>query len=140
MIRSGILKSLIALSLLVLLAGGAVSCAGGRRAAPVNPDGADNPRSSNPGLWLALLFREHISAVDGDRCPSIPTCSAYSAEAFRRYGFFKGWLMTVDRLIHEADEGDYSELVYRDGKVRILDPLESNDIWPDCEKIDEKKD
>jgi hypothetical protein len=83
----------------------------------------------NPGLRFALLFRDYISAVDGDRCPSIPTCSSYSAEVFRKYGFFKGWIMTVDRLIHEADEGNYSTLVYRDGKIKILDPPESNYIW-----------
>ncbi len=106
-----------------------VSCAH-RCPVPAASEAAPEPSESrNPGLWFALLFRNYISAVDGDRCPSIPTCSSYSAEVFRRHGFIKGWLMTVDRLIHEADEGDYSPLVYRDGRIRILDSPESNYIW-----------
>jgi uncharacterized protein len=106
-----------------------LSCAAHQRQDPAAVSRGRAPESTNPGLWLALLFRNYISAVDGDRCPSIPTCSAYSTEVFKRYGFIKGWIMTVDRLIHEANEGDYSPLVYREGKIRILDTPESNDIW-----------
>jgi len=106
-----------------------LSCAPGKSRNSALESPPEQTYHDNPGFRLAMLFREYISAVDGDRCPSIPTCSAYSAEVFRRFGFFKGWIMTVDRLIHEADEGDYSPLVYRDGKIKILDPPESNDIW-----------
>ena len=37
--------------------------------------------------------------------------------------------MTVDRLIHEADEGRISPVVKRNGHIRILDPVENNDFW-----------
>jgi len=84
---------------------------------------------TNLGAWLATLFRDHISEVDGDRCPSLPSCSAYSVEVFKKHGFFIGWVMTVDRLIHEADEDSVSPLVYHYGKVKILDPVENNDFW-----------
>ncbi len=83
----------------------------------------------NIGAWFASFFSEHISAVDGDRCPSNPTCSSYSAQAFRKHGFFVGWVMTVDRLIHEGDEGSVSPLVRRNGRLKILDPVENNDFW-----------
>jgi putative component of membrane protein insertase Oxa1/YidC/SpoIIIJ protein YidD len=83
----------------------------------------------NIGAWLASFFSKHISAVDGDRCPSDPTCSSYSAQAFRKHGFFVGWAMTVDRLIHEGDEGSVSPLVRRNGRLKILDPVENNDFW-----------
>ncbi len=83
----------------------------------------------NIGAWLASLFHDHLSAVDSDRCPSLPTCSTYSAEAFRKYGFFVGWVMTVDRLIHEADEGSVSRLSSQNGRGRIIDPVENNDFW-----------
>lgn len=106
-----------------------LSCTTGRSRLSAVGTSPEQTHHDNPGLRFATLFRNYISAVDGDRCPSIPTCSAYSAEVFRRYGFFKGWIMTVDRLIHEADEGDYSPLVYRGGKIKILDPPESNYIW-----------
>ena len=83
----------------------------------------------NVGAWFASFFSEHISAVDGDRCPSNPTCSSYSARAFKKHGFFVGWAMTVDRLIHEGDEGSVSPLVRRNGRLKILDPVENNDFW-----------
>ena len=92
---------------------------------PANRDESD----INIGAWLASFFSKHISAVDGDRCPSNPTCSSYSAQAFRKHGFFVGWVMTVDRLIHEGDEGSFSPLVKCDGRLKILDPVENNDFW-----------
>jgi hypothetical protein len=40
-----------------------------------------------------------------------------------------GWLMTVDRLIHEADEWNFSPVKNRGGKEKIIDPVENNDYW-----------
>ena len=57
-----------------------------------------------PGRWFVSLYRNHISAVDGDRCPSLPSCSSYSFNAMKKHGFLIGWIMTVDRLIHEGRE------------------------------------
>lgn len=85
--------------------------------------------SSNLGVWLVSLFSETVSAVDGDRCPSLPTCSAYSRAAFRKHGLLMGWIMTVDRLMHEADEAKVSPLVRDGGTLKILDPVENNDFW-----------
>ncbi len=88
-------------------------------------------RSGNLGTWLVSLFRDHISAVDGDRCPSLPSCAQYSIEAFSKHGFFVGWIMTVDRLIHEgSEESSVSPLIYdARGRLRIHDPVENNDFW-----------
>ena len=84
----------------------------------------------NIGAWMASIFRDHISRIDGDRCPSLPTCSSYSVLAFRKHGFFMGWLMTVDRLIHEgSEEMAVSPLVYYRGRMKIFDPVENNDFW-----------
>ena len=83
----------------------------------------------NVGAWFVSSVWKHISAVDGQRCPSEPTCSAYSAQAFRKHGFFIGWMMTVDRLIHEADEGRNSPVVKRHGEFKIFDPVSNNDFW-----------
>jgi hypothetical protein len=89
----------------------------------------ENQEGFNLGAWLVSFFREHISAVDGDRCPCIPSCSSYSVSAFKKHGFFVGWLMTVDRLIHEGDEGAVSPLIIDHGQVKVLDPVENNDFW-----------
>jgi uncharacterized protein len=40
-----------------------------------------------------------------------------------------GWLMTVDRLIHEGDEWTVSPLKNRGGKGKIIDPIDNNDFW-----------
>ena len=84
---------------------------------------------TNVGASLASFFKKHISAVDGDRCPSDPTCSSYSVQAFKKHGLVMGWLMTVDRLIHEADEWNFSPVKNRGGKGKIIDPVENNDYW-----------
>ena len=84
----------------------------------------------NLGLWLASIYRDYISPVDGSQCPSRPSCSSYSASAFKKHGFFMGWIMTVDRLIHEGkEETSVSPLVYTDEGWKILDPVENNDFW-----------
>ncbi len=76
------------------------------------------------------FYRNHISAVDGDRCPSYPSCASYSADAFRKHGLVMGWLMTVDRLIHEGrEEAAVSPRVRSDGTWKIYDPVENNDFW-----------
>jgi hypothetical protein len=84
----------------------------------------------NLGLWLASFYRDYISPVDGSQCPSLPSCSSYSASAFKKHGFFMGWIMTVDRLIHEGkEETSVSPIVYTDEGWKILDPVENNDFW-----------
>jgi len=90
----------------------------------------------NPGAWLVSIFRDYISAVDGDRCPSFPSCSSFSVQAFNKHGFVMGWLMTVDRLIHEGkEETEVSPFVYVNGRLSIYDPVENNDFWwPNADK------
>ncbi len=78
---------------------------------------------------LLTFFSEVISPVDGDRCPSYPTCAAYSKEAYQKHGAFVGTLMTVDRLFHEADEYRFSPTVKVYGVHRIYDPVSANEVW-----------
>jgi len=78
---------------------------------------------------LLTFFSKAISPVDGDRCPSYPTCAAYSKEAYERNGAFMGTLMTIDRLLHEADEARFSPTVNVYGVNRIYDPVSANEVW-----------
>lgn len=119
-----ILGKRMAQALLIALTAGAFSLA------PAAAESGPEPRG-NLGTWLVSLFRDHVSAVDGDRCPSLPSCAHYSVQAFRKHGFFVGWIMTVDRLIHEgSEEGTVSPLVYDPrGHLKIYDPVENNDFW-----------
>jgi hypothetical protein len=102
------------------------------------PSPPDETRSFNPALLLVNLYRNHISPLDGDRCPSVPTCSSYGVQAMEKHGLFLGWMMTVDRLLHEGqEEAKVSPVVYFEGKWRIFDPVQNNDFWwnhPNTEK------
>ena len=98
-------------------------------AASSNPSGTVEERRGFAERFLSF-YRDNISAVDGDRCPSYPTCSSYSVQAFRKHGLVMGWLMTVDRLIHEGrEEAAVSPRILSDGKLKIYDPVENNDFW-----------
>lgn len=87
---------------------------------------------SIPGVILKngiIFFSKYISPVDGDRCNMYPTCAAYSRQAIETHGFVFGMLLTVDRLIHEANETDRAPLVRIYGRLRYFDPLSNNDFW-----------
>ena len=75
------------------------------------------------------LFQEYISPVDGDRCPSYPTCSQYGLEAVRKHGVLMGLVMSFDRLIHESDEIRRAPLIRVHDSYRYYDPVENNDFW-----------
>jgi hypothetical protein len=76
-----------------------------------------------------VFFQRVISPVDGARCPSYPTCSAYSIQAYERHGALLGTLMTVDRLFHEASEEEFAPSIKVHGVVRIYDPVWANEFW-----------
>jgi len=127
-------RILILFTLLALFTGGSQGVCRETQPSPSeknNSQALDQEKETgfNIGAWFVSIFRDHLSAVDSDRCPSVPSCSSYSVEAFKKHGFFVGWLMTVDRLIHEADEGSVSPVSYRNGQGRIVDPVKSNDFW-----------
>jgi hypothetical protein len=80
---------------------------------------------------LLRFFQVYISPVDGDRCPSYPTCSQYAQEAVRKHGVLIGLVMTFDRLIHESDETRRAPLIRVKDTYRYYDPVENNDFWWD---------
>ncbi|MBI5968316.1 MAG: membrane protein insertion efficiency factor YidD [Deltaproteobacteria bacterium] len=80
---------------------------------------------------LIGFFQKYISPVDGDRCPSYPTCSQYALEVVGKHGFLMGLVMSSDRLIHESDEIQGAPLIFVHGAYRYYDPVENNDFWWD---------
>jgi uncharacterized protein len=113
------------------------SLAEGRWEEPWGLGNSGNPggpaESSTAGQKIAQgalkFYQKYISAVDGDRCPSYPTCSHYAAEAVRKHGAVLGALMAFDRLMHEADEVQRAPLVRVGDRERYFDPVENNDFW-----------
>jgi hypothetical protein len=87
------------------------------------------PNGYNPLLTLVKVYAKYISPVDGKECPMYPSCSTYSRLCFEKHGLIMGWVMTCDRLLHEADEMRTAAVVYSHGAQRFYDPLENNDFW-----------
>ncbi len=100
---------------------------------PASAPAMKKPIPSSPGQRLAeggiRIFQRYISPVDGDRCPSYPTCSQYGVEAVRTHGAVIGFVMTFDRLMHESDEIRRVPLVKVGDRYRYYDPVENNDFW-----------
>ena len=72
----------------------------------------------------------HLNGVRRGVCPMHPSCSAYSRQAIARFGFAKGWVMTVDRLMRcGRDELRWAPQVVLNGELKAYDPVEENDFW-----------
>ena len=85
---------------------------------------------TGPMAYALQFFKKTISRADGHRCMMYPSCSHYSAQAFEKHGFIKGWIMTSDRLLRcGRDEKNISENIIIDEKTYVFDPLQRNDIW-----------
>ena len=105
-------------------------CAGEEISKRSDSSSSEEASGFNPAQWLLSIYKNHISPVNAGRCPSYPSCSSYAEQAMKKHGFFMGWIMTVDRLIHEGrEETAVSPYIYSDGELLILDPVENNDFW-----------
>ncbi len=83
--------------------------------------------SENPAI---KFYQEHISAVDGNRCPMHPSCSAYASQAFEKHGPLMGWIMALDRLVRcGRDEAKVAPMKFIGSQSYIHDPVEANDFW-----------
>ncbi|MBU1208015.1 MAG: membrane protein insertion efficiency factor YidD [Proteobacteria bacterium] len=93
-----------------------------------------NPeKTPSPGEMVVQgligFFQTYISPVDGDRCPSYPTCSHYAFQAVRKHGALVGMVMGFGRLIHESDEIQRAPMIWINNSYRSYDPVENNDFW-----------
>ncbi len=73
--------------------------------------------------FLYALYQRFLSPIDGHRCPMRPSCSKYSREAIQEYGFFKGLLLTMDRLLRCGSDLHLYQEIREEGVPRFLDPL-----------------
>jgi len=74
--------------------------------------------------YQVVLSKPYNMAFNPAGCPFSPTCSAYGHAAIRRYGLWRGLLMTSDRLQRcrpGAHLAGYS-IDERDGHAHLSDP------------------
>ncbi len=51
-----------------------------------------------PFIFLIRVYQYTISPFFPNSCRFTPTCSQYGIEAFRKYGVFKGFWLTLKRI------------------------------------------
>lgn len=51
-------------------------------------------------IYIIGIYRKYISPLKGySSCKYIPSCSQYAIEALKKYGFFKGMLLSIWRVL-----------------------------------------
>lgn len=90
-----------------------------REAGPTNP-------ASVALEWALKAYRSTVSRVDGDRCPSHPTCSQYALEAVRSHGPALGVVLTAGRLQSEGDEAAFAPRIFVGGRWKVYSPVEDD--------------
>ncbi len=50
-------------------------------------------------IALVRFYQKFISPIKPSCCRFTPTCSAYAIEAFKKRGFFVGFILTVWRIL-----------------------------------------
>jgi putative membrane protein insertion efficiency factor len=50
-------------------------------------------------ITLIKGYKYLISPLFGHSCRYLPTCSQYSIDALKEFGFFKGLLMSIKRIL-----------------------------------------
>ena len=98
----------------------------GWRKPPAQEESLPTSPAALPALWSVRFFRGFISPVDGDRCPSYPTCSAYALQAVGEHGFLLGTLLTAGRLVAEADEAAFAARIRLGGSWKVYSPVEDD--------------
>ncbi|MGP4059940.1 membrane protein insertion efficiency factor YidD [Halobacillus sp. H74] len=68
-------------------------------------------------IALITFYRKGISPFFPPSCRFQPTCSAYGLEAFQRYGFFKGFYLTLIRIMkcHPLHKGGFDPVPPKKG-------------------------
>ena len=54
--------------------------------------------ATNTLIKIIKGYKFFISPLLGNSCRYLPTCSEYSIEALRNYGFFKGIYISIKRI------------------------------------------
>ena len=63
-------------------------------------------------IKLIKCYRYLISPLLGQSCRYLPTCSEYSIEALKTYGFFKGLFLSIKRILscHPWGQGGFDSV------------------------------
>ena len=70
-------------------------------------------------ILLIKCYKFLISPLLGQSCRYLPTCSEYSIDALKTYGFFKGLFLSIKRILscHPWGQGGFDP-VKKEMKVK----------------------
>jgi len=85
--------------------------------------------ATTPQGFMINFYQHVLGHLDGRACPSYPVCSVYARQAIQKHGAIWGSWLTMDRLIHEADDVKSGSTIMFEGELRLYDPLSRNDFW-----------
>lgn len=71
------------------------------------------PLPRRAAVGLLRLYQIAVSPALGPRCRFVPSCSAYTSEAIRRYGVWRGAWRGLGRILrcHPFHPGGYDPLI-----------------------------
>ncbi|QUH25146.1 membrane protein insertion efficiency factor YidD [Serpentinicella alkaliphila] len=71
---------------------------------------------SRLAIGLIHIYQKWVSPLKKPSCIFYPSCSNYSIEAYKHYGFFKGSYLTLRRILrcHPFNIGGYDPLKIKD--------------------------
>ena len=80
-------------------------------------------------IGLITLYRKIISPIKPPCCRFTPSCSAYALEAFRKRGFFIGFILTVWRIMrcNPFSKGGYDPVPERGLRNKLKSRPENTD-------------
>ena len=63
-------------------------------------------------IKLIKIYQKWFSPLKGQTCRFYPTCSSYSIQAYQQYGFIKGTIVSIKRILrcHPFHPGGYDPL------------------------------
>ena len=60
--------------------------------------------------WLSIKLINLYISIPGpwhNHCRYTPSCSRYTLESIKKYGFFKGWFLGIKRILRCNPFGSY---------------------------------
>ena len=60
-----------------------------------------------PLLYLIKIYQLMISPLLKNNCRYLPTCSEYTIESLKKYGLYKGLILSVKRILKCHPFGGY---------------------------------
>ena len=63
-------------------------------------------------IKIIEMYKYFLSPLIGHSCRYLPTCSEYSIEALKTFGFFKGLFLSIKRILscHPWKDGGYDPI------------------------------